>query len=680
MLSFNIPNLFATYQKVNIVLSNSLKLMSDKSENEIILENRIIELEAEVARLKAQKFYTELSTVHAYSEVDAVVRDAEKTVGDYFSTLNVEPSKARIDIAGQRYILMRASSLSVDFFNTILKLYEDHGEKEAFRIGQSFLFDISHVIGLEDAANFHKKMKLNGFLEKLAAGPVHFAYSGWAYVEILNDSNPIPGEDFFLHYNHPYSFEADSWLKAGKKSEKPVCIMNAGYSSGWCESSAEQALTSVEISCKACGDDNCSFIMAPPHKIDEYLKRFERNTNRVKNYDIPSFFIRKEIEEKLKKAKEKAEGSEKAKTEFLANISHELRTPLNAIIGYSEMLKKLNIENEVLEYITYIDQSSRHLNRIVDDLLDLSKIDAGELLIDSVMVNLRTFFYQLAHEIKILSEDKWDLLDFEFILSEDCPDEIFIDITRLQQILYNLLSNAIKFTSRGKIRVSVERYSYENLLFSVSDSGIGIEKEKHQEIFEIFKQGDGSFTRNFGGSGLGLSICKKLVELMGGKIWVESEVNKGTSFYFSLPIQKQKEIQPLKPDSLKQAAEFLPAKIIIAEDNTMNRKLMELILKKAGHEVFSATDGFELLNFYKENQDTDLIITDLQMPGLSGIDAVKKLREEFHNAKNIPVIALTAHAMQEDKNKALEAGCDAYLTKPIQPRFILEKIQELLKK
>ena len=250
---------------------------------------------------------------------------------------------------------------------------------------------------------------------------------------------------------------------------------------------------------------------------------------------------------------------------------------------------------------------------------------------------------------------------------------------RLQQILYNLLSNAIKFTAKGRIEVKAELYDDQNLIFSVSDNGIGISKDKYDEVFEIFKQGDGTFSRKYGGSGLGLSICKKLVELVGGKIWFVSEQGLGTTFFFTVPIRYEKKLQNDHQNQFNKDNNELTAKILLAEDNTMNRKLLELILKRAGHEVIAVSDGAELLFQYTEHKDVDLIVTDLQMPGLSGIEAVEIIRNKIGKSKKTPIIALTAHAMQEDKENALEAGCDAYLTKPIMPALILEKIQELLK-
>jgi len=202
-----------------------------------------------------------------------------------------------IEINDERYVLLRASSLSVGFLNIIKNLYSDKGEKEAFQIGKNFLFDIAHVIGLEDAKKFHASMNLKDPVDKLSAGPVHFAYTGWAYVEILPESSPSPDDNYYLKYHHPYSFEADSWIKSGLKSDQPVCIMNSGYSSGWCEESYGIPLTAVEISCRAKGDDKCTFIMAPPHRIEGYVKSEASGANE-EPYDVPLFFERKKQKKK----------------------------------------------------------------------------------------------------------------------------------------------------------------------------------------------------------------------------------------------------------------------------------------------------------------------------------------------------------------------------------------------
>jgi PAS domain S-box-containing protein len=237
--------------------------------------------------------------VKAPKPFDTIFKKAEETVGEYFKSLRFKPSEGTIEIKDERYVLVRASALSYDFFNSFLQIYRDRGEDEAMHIAKNILFDMAHLIGLEDARNFHKKMKLKDPISKLSAGPVHFAYSGWAFVDILPESRPSPDENYYLKYHHPFSFEADSWLRAGKKSKVPVCIMNSGYSSGWCEESFGIPLTAVEITCRAKGDKHCTFIMAPPHKIGKYVKS-EKKQLKDKGINIPSFLERKKIEEDLK--------------------------------------------------------------------------------------------------------------------------------------------------------------------------------------------------------------------------------------------------------------------------------------------------------------------------------------------------------------------------------------------
>ena len=233
---------------------------------------------------------------------------AQRYVHEYFQRRSEDPFQAMVDISGERYILVRAASMSKEFFDLIRYLYQDRGEKEAIRVAMGFLFDISHSIGKADARSFHSKMKVKKPLERLSAGPIHFAYTGWAYVRILPDSHPTPDEDYFLIYDHDYSFEAHTWIKSGIKTDFPVCIMNAGYSSGWCEESFGISLVAVEIECRARGDDHCRFIMASPQKIEEYLTQY-RPTTYLKlresgSFSIPEFFQRKRLEEELLKSEE----------------------------------------------------------------------------------------------------------------------------------------------------------------------------------------------------------------------------------------------------------------------------------------------------------------------------------------------------------------------------------------
>jgi diguanylate cyclase (GGDEF)-like protein len=257
-----------------------------------------------------------LKTVKVPKKFQAIFTSAEKTVSRFFGNGNIDVSKATIKISGERYLLVRASSLSIDFFKCVAHLYGDKEESESINTTRQLLFDTSHAIGMADAEHFQKTMNLVDPIDILAAGPVHFAYTGWASVELLPESNPTPDENYITIYNHPYSFEADAWLKAGEKSEVPVCTMSAGYSSGWCEHSFGIPLVATEIMCRAKGDKQCQFIMAHPTRIEGYIKDYLNRkpdiAKQATNYEIPGFFRLKMAEAALKESNKKLTESNQA--------------------------------------------------------------------------------------------------------------------------------------------------------------------------------------------------------------------------------------------------------------------------------------------------------------------------------------------------------------------------------
>lgn len=246
-----------------------------------------------------------LNDVKVPKEFEPIFEKAQKYVDAYFKEKKSDPSKGTIEINGERYILVRAASMSVEFFDTVRQLYKDKGDQEANHVARQLLYDLAHAIGKQDAKNFHKKMNVSDPIERLSAGPIHFAHTGWAFVDISPESKPTADENYCLMYDHPYSFESDAWLKVGRKSDFPVCIMNAGYSSGWCEESFGVTLVATEVMCKARGDDACRFIMAHPSKIEgrikEYVSKEPRLEKKITQYEIPGFFRVKELEDELRK-------------------------------------------------------------------------------------------------------------------------------------------------------------------------------------------------------------------------------------------------------------------------------------------------------------------------------------------------------------------------------------------
>jgi len=272
-----------------------------------------------------------LSTVKVPEPMVPLFERAQQRVSEYFGQRRFEPTEGTIEIAGQRYILVRAASMSVEFFDQIRRLYEDKGEEEAVAVARSLLFDMAHAIGAADARNFHAKMSLHDPIEKLSAGPIHFAHAGWAFVDVSADSHPSPDEDFYLLYDHPYSFESDSWVKASKTVSFPVCVMNSGYSSGWCEESFGVTLVASEILCKAKGDDCCRFVMAHPDRIEQYIEAYLTDqpevARKVTRFEIPGFFSRKQVEDELREREEQYRSLFEAATDAMLVIG------LDGVVG-----------------------------------------------------------------------------------------------------------------------------------------------------------------------------------------------------------------------------------------------------------------------------------------------------------------------------------------------------------
>lgn len=647
------------------------------------LQQRVNELEKENAMLRRQLFSVpEGQTVLVPDEMKPLFDVAQQTVSNYFTDLVMDPTRGTISINDQRYVLIRASALSKDFLDTIRNLYADRGEAEAMSIGKNFLFDIAHTLGMNDAKNFHQKMNLEAPIARLSAGPVHFAFTGWAFVEILPESNPSPDENFYLFYHHPYSFESDSWQRSGTLSDTPVCIMNAGYSSGWCEQSFGIPLTAVEVSCVGKGDPTCTFIMSPPHRIQEHLDRFHlshQNISKKGRYEIPTFFERKRVEEEMQRSRLLAESSAKAKEDFVANMSHELRTPLSAILGFTELLQKTSLNTEQAEYLEAISSSGSSLLSIINDILDLSKLDAGKIGIENIPFNIP----ELMRSVQTMFSAKAAAKGLRMSVTVDASlnYSVYGDPMRLTQILVNLLGNSLKFTERGSIdlacRIESENEKEAQICFRLKDTGIGIPAGKLPIIFERFTQADTNITRNYGGTGLGLAISKQLIELLGGIIDVRSEEGVGTEFSFTLWYSKA----PAGPPEQVQVSTVLPAfagskQVLVVEDNLLNQKLTSIMLRNNGFRFLLAENGSEAIDLVKLHR-FDLILMDIQMPVMDGYHATSIIRNELRIGT--PIIAMTAHALAGEKEKCIEQGINDYLPKPFTEADLLGKLSAWIK-
>jgi PAS domain S-box-containing protein len=385
--------------------------------------------------------------------------------------------------------------------------------------------------------------------------------------------------------------------------------------------------------------------------------------------------------EALKEAKLKAEESDRLKSAFLANMSHEIRTPMNAIVGYTDLLLKEELRSEQKNYLDIIKDSGSLLLSIINDILDLSKIQAGEMKVERIPLNLNAVFSQLMSMGKIIIEQNRKNIELRQYLPANFNPFILGDQTRLMQVMTNLISNAIKFTEHGFIEFGLSLKDEKTMEFYVRDTGIGIKKDKMSVIFNPFQQGDVSTTRKHGGTGLGLTIVKRLIELMHGEISVKSSTKKdhGSSFYFTLAFSPAAKIKNSHPQTREKISGEV--KILLVEDNEVNLFLTEKILTNAGFKVAKAMDGREAISIFKGSKDIRLILMDVHMPVLNGLDATKVIRnlEKKENInQQIPIIALTAGAMDEDKLNCLEAGCDDFLSKPINQDSLIQSIHKHL--
>jgi PAS domain S-box-containing protein len=381
----------------------------------------------------------------------------------------------------------------------------------------------------------------------------------------------------------------------------------------------------------------------------------------------------------LKHETSKAQTSDQLKSSFLANMSHEIRTPMNSIIGFSNLLASEEVpEDQKKEFVHYIQTSGEILLNLVDDIIDIAKIEAGELKITKRECSLNGLFFELHHTFSEI-KNRLNKTSLKLIASsdKDNPNLVFkTDPFRLSQILSNLIGNAIKFTDDGCVEFGYKVISEKQIEFYVKDTGVGLTREELDLIFERFKRSPDSDERNIKGTGLGLTIAKNLVELLGGEMWVESTPGNGTTFYFALPYLKITKPMPPEPrESFESAYNWEGKTFLIAEDDIHSMNYLTELLKKTHVAILQASSGNQAVELCKTHHP-DLVIMDIQMPDMDGIEATRIIKQMD---ARLPVIAQTACAMAGDRERITQAGCDDYLAKPIDSKLLLPRINDLLK-
>jgi signal transduction histidine kinase len=638
--------------------------------------------------------------------MDAAFAAAEATVSSYFERRRHAPEEGTIEIFGERYVLVRAASLSVEFFQLVRDMYGEARRDEADAFARSILFDLAHAVGKSDAKTFHAKMGLTDPIARLSAGPVHFAHAGWAFVDISPESHPSADEEFYMLYDHPYSFESEAWLRAGLKSAFPVCIMNAGYSSGWCDESFGVRLVASEVLCRARGDACCRFVMAPPSEIERYLNRAFRE-----RVAIPDFFVRQRREDELilrkdelerriaERTRELAQSNELLRQEMeerekverilrqthkleavgrlAGGIAHDFNNLMNVVIGRSERLRKnLDPADPVAVQLTQITAAGERAASLTRQLLAFSTTQAlqrEEVDLNAVVRDMGDVL------LPLIGED----ITLTMTLDDDACG-VLADRSQIEQLVMNLAVNARDAMPQGgALTITTARRGVasrpelgigpgEYVLLSVRDTGKGMGPETLAHIFEPF------FTTKENGErrGLGLSTVYGIVRQNGGAIEVESTPGGGARFDVVLP---RIPVTPVAPPVIAPAERASPparVRVLLVEDQRALRGAIRDLLEDDGYIVIEAATPEEAIAIAEKAPEAiELLMTDVIMPGMGGRDLATILAK---TRPSMRVLYISGYAADPALRAEVRAGTAAFLDKPFTPAQLSARIREVL--
>ena len=656
-----------------------------------------------------------LKTVRVPVSMQAPFAEAERHVSRYFRDRKDDPEHGTIEIFGERYILVRAASLSVDFYALVERIYGPARRAEADEFSQSILFDLAHAVGKSDARNFHTKMGLVDPIAKLSAGPIHFAHAGWAFVDIFPDSRPSPDEAFFLVYDHPYSFESDAWVRAGKRRDAPACMMNAGYSSGWCEESFGVTLVSTEILCRAKGDSVCRFLMAHPDRIAAEVERYlaKGSASPVRTaYSIPDFFSRKRMEEELRRAQGELEERVRERTGELVHanellrhemeqrrraerqllqtqkleaigrlaggIAHDFNNLMAVVLGSGGLLeKRIPADDPRHPLIESILQAGGRAAKLTQQLLAFGR--AQPLAREQIGLN------DVVRDIaKIVERVLGERVVVELRLDPDAGD-VRADRGQLEQVVMNLAVNARDaMPNGGTVTLATAREPVtdarslelggieagEYARLEVTDTGVGMNEATLAQVFEPFFT-----TKETGkGTGLGLATVYGIVKQLGGSVVARSKPGQGSRFTIHLP-----RFEHATPSlAAKVAVDARSARgetVLLVEDQMALRRVIREVLEEYGYTVIEAGDVATAVRAAATHIGAiHLLLTDVLLPNGSGPELAERmlaLRPETR------VLFMSGYA--DDALLARVSGTTAaFLAKPFAPDALATSVRAVL--